>query len=134
MPGKTIIMIVDDDPDDRQFFKRALQKINSDHECIEAQDGYDALEQLQAIQELPHYIFLDINMPRMDGRVCLAELKKDELLKNIPVIIYSTSTYQKDIELTNKLGASYYLIKPADIAKLPQDISKAISMIEKPAF
>ena len=80
--------------------------------------------------ELPDYIFLDINMPRMNGRECLAELKKDIRLKNIPVIIYSTSTHSEDVELSIQLGAAYYLSKSSDIHQLPEQIINAIRIVE----
>lgn len=131
MTGKALIMIVDDDADDRFFFRRAVKIINPPNECMEATDGVDALEQLKAAAVLPDYIFLDLNMPRMDGRACLAALKKDSRLKHIPVVIYSTSTYQKDIDLAASLGAVHYLAKPADITQLPEAIRNAIQAVEE---
>ena len=130
MPDKKTLMIVDDDADDRYFFKRAVKKINELYECLEAVDGHYAIEQLRAALELPDYIFLDINMPRMNGRECLAELKKDIRLKNIPVIIYSTSTHSEDVELSIQLGAAYYLSKSSDIHQLPEQIINAIRIVE----
>ena len=131
MPGKKILMIVDDDKDDRFFFRRAVKQINADYEVTEAQHGEEALEQLRKADQLPHYIFLDLNMPLMNGKECLAEIKKDEKLKNIPVIIYTTSTYKIDREITNKLGAAYFLTKPTDMNHLPGEIIKAINKVEE---
>nr|MBA3987094.1 response regulator [Flavobacteriales bacterium] len=85
---KKLLMIVDDDKLDRSFFRSAIRKNNPSYECIEAKDGNDALDQLRNANKLPDIIFLDINMPKMDGRECLVELKKDKTLKKIPVIIY----------------------------------------------
>ncbi len=116
-------MIVDDDADDRDFFCHVLEEIDSSIECIVAVNGEDALNVLRkdAIQ-LPDFIFLDLNMPKMDGRKCLAELKKDVKLKNIPVIIFTTSSDRKDVEVTHKLGATYFLTKPSDLNILQKEI------------
>ncbi len=116
-------MIVDDDSDDREFFCEAVNELHLSAECLSAASGREALKTLRnGIQSLPDFIFLDLNMPKMDGRTCLAELKKDEKLKNIPVIIFSTSSYQKDIDETCKLGAAYFFPKPADFEKLKNEI------------
>lgn len=116
-------MIVDDDSDDREFFCDAVTELDSPAECLTAINGEDALKILRNEKEhLPDYIFLDLNMPKMDGRTCLAELKKDVKLKNIPVIIFSTSSQPKDIEETRELGAAYFLTKPSDFKKLQKEI------------
>ncbi len=122
-----ILMIVDDDEDDRFFFRSAIRKNNPTFECIEAKNGDDALIQLRKAKDLPDFIFLDLNMPKMDGRECLIELKKDKTLKKIPVIIYSTSDYKVDIKLTKELGADYFLTKLSDIYPLPEELIKAMN-------
>ena len=69
----------------------------------------------------------------MDGRECLKELKKDKTLKDIPVIIYSTSDYKLDKEVTKELGADYYITKLSDIYELPEELLKAMKKTgEKP--
>ena len=79
------------------------------------------------IKRLPDFIFLDLNMPKMDGRTCLAELKKDVKLKNIPVIIFTTTSHSKEIDETYELGAAYFLSKPSDFKKLQKEIDFVIS-------
>jgi CheY-like chemotaxis protein len=128
------IMIIDDDDDDRFFFCSAVKKINPSYICQEAQNGQEALEILRDTIKLPDFIFLDINMPIMGGKECLAELKKDEKLKHIPVIMYTTSSFQTDIEFTGQLGAADYFVKPFDIAKIPEGIIKAMQMNPKIVF
>jgi CheY-like chemotaxis protein len=114
---------VDDDLDDCDFLSEAVREIDPASVCLTAYNGEDALLKLRnAIKNLPDFIFLDLNMPRMDGKGCLAELKKDRNLKNIPVIIYSTSSAPEDIEETRSLGASYFLTKPSDYQKLLRDV------------
>ncbi|MES2681549.1 MAG: response regulator [Bacteroidota bacterium] len=120
-------MIVDDDLDDRFFFHEAVNTIDASFECIEADNGENALGQLRLSKQLPDFIFLDLNMPRMDGKQCLKELKKDERLKNTPVIIYSTSSFKRDIDNTRELGAAHFLTKISDISKLPGMITSAMA-------
>jgi len=120
------IMIIDDDSDDRFFFRDALSKMHGSVEYMEASGGKEALLLLSTATQLPNFIFLDINMPRMDGRDCLKHLKKDEKLKNIPVIVYSTYFSEESVNEFQKLGALSYLNKPTDIKKLPEHILEAI--------
>jgi len=124
------LMIVDDDKDDRFFFRSAIRKYNPSYQCIEAENGDDALKQLRKSEQLPDFIFLDLNMPKMDGRECLIELKNDKTLKNIPVIIYSTSDYKLDKEVTKELGADFFLTKLSDIYPLPEELVKAMNKVE----
>lgn len=126
-----ILMIVDDDKDDRFFFRSAIRKKNPSYECIEAENGADALKQLRQLTLLPDFIFLDLNMPKMDGRECLKELKKDKALSKIPVIIYSTSEFKVDITVANELGADYFLTKLSDIYPLPEELVKAMKKVEE---
>jgi CheY-like chemotaxis protein len=123
---KNIFMIIDDDDDDRFFFKEVITKMFHLAVCVEVYDGADALSQLRKAEKLPNYIFLDVNMPRMDGRECLKQLKKDASLKHIPVIMFSTSFTEKSINEFHKLGASNCLNKPTDMNKLPEQIMEAI--------
>lgn len=116
-------LIIDDDTDDCEFFCEAISEIDSSAKCLTVNNGEDALIKLRSgLEDLPDYIFLDLNMQRMDGRKCLAELKKDDRLKNIPVIILTTSKSQKDKDETRVLGASYFLTKPSEYQKLRKEI------------
>lgn len=126
-----ILMIVDDDPDDRFFFREAIKEIDSTYQYTEARDGVEALTQLRVTECLPDYIFMDINMPRMGGPECLTVLKNDEKLRNIPVVMYSTSNYKKDIELAFQLGAIDYLVKPTDPMAIKIKIVTAIGKAER---
>jgi CheY-like chemotaxis protein len=131
MTDKKILMVVDDDKDDRYFFGSAVRKHHKSYECREATEGADALDQLRRAETLPDFIFLDLNMPLMDGKTCLKELKKDRKLKDIPVMVYSTSDHHKDIQETMILGAVHYLVKLHDIYMLPEAIMEAIKIAEE---
>jgi CheY-like chemotaxis protein len=123
MSEEKTVMIVDDEPASVKLFQEALKEINLSSECKIAVDGRDALEKLKnAKDDLPELIFVDLNMPRMNGREFLAKVKKERGLKNIPVIIWTTSAAQADIDETTALGASYYLIKPNRFEELCNQI------------
>jgi CheY-like chemotaxis protein len=122
------IMIIDDDSDDRFFFKEALGMMFSTVECIEAKGCMDAFELLNLQEELPHFIFLDINMPRIDGHECLRQLKSHEKFKNIPVVVYSTHFSKKSENELINLGASSCLEKAMDLKTLPKQILKVINI------
>ncbi len=121
-----IFMIIDDDADDRFFFKDAVTRLPSSVKFMEANGCEEALELLSTAEALPHFIFLDINMPRLDGRDCLKLLKRDAKLKHIPVIMYSTSFCEDSINEFHTLGASTYLKKPTDMNQLPEQIFEVI--------
>lgn len=99
----------------------ALKAINSSTKIVYAFDGVEALEKLRNGElESVDFIFLDLNMPRMNGKQFLAEIKKDPVLKNIPVIIYSTSSDSHDREEAERLGAKAFLTKPPYFSQLTQ--------------
>src|SRR5438128_1904468 len=99
------ILLVDDDSDDREFFCEAVDEIGFDTLCFTATDGRQAIAQMdEKIIETPDLIFLDINMPIMNGWQCLSILKERQEYKSIPVIMYSTSSYTEDITKAQQLG------------------------------
>ncbi len=123
-------LIVDDDADDIDFFCEAIKEIDATSSCHSAGNGEEALRWLrQKPEALPDYIFLDLNMPRMGGRACLAELKKDCVLKDIPVIVYTTSSHKKDREETEAIGADYFLVKATSFKNLCDDIHRAVEAV-----
>lgn len=118
------ILIVDDDEDDRDLFCKALTLVDQEAECLQAVSGLDALRLLKSGKiEKPDFIFLDLNMPRLSGKDCLKELKKDIYLSDIPVIIYTTSKLKDDKEETYKLGAVHFITKPSKLSELCHSIS-----------
>ena len=116
--GKTIL-IVDDDADDRMFFNEALMEIDKSLQCVCARNGQEALNLLQkANAVIPSYIFMDMNMPRLDGLQCLTQIKKIKDLQHIPVIIFTTSKQAADAEKAKKIGADLFLSKPSRFSDL----------------
>lgn len=122
-----VILIVDDDNDDAEFFTEAVNKVDPQIRCWVAKDGKQALHLLN--KELvipPDFIFLDINMPIMNGRETLTEIKKSTRLRDIPVIMYSTTSDTKEIKSFYDLGAYDFLIKPNNFQKLVEALSSII--------
>lgn len=106
-----ICLLVDDDPDDQEVFLTALSDVSTSVLCLVAPDGDRALELLYNEDTIPDYIFLDLNMPRMNGFEFLAAMKKSMILKDIPVIVYSTTSQPAQIEKVKKLGATEFFTK-----------------------
>jgi CheY-like chemotaxis protein len=134
MINNKILMIVDDDEDDRSFFIEAISEMGTNYNCYSAENGIDALNQLNSANPLPDYIFLDVNMPVMNGSECLKELKNDPRLQNIPVVIYSSSSYKQSVDFTIEHGVAHYLTKVYDLSKLPEAIFDAIKTIESKIY
>lgn len=107
-----VLFLIDDDLDDQHVFLEALQTIDKSIVCYTANDGRDALNKLHDALLLPDIIFLDLNMPVMSGKECLRALKTDNTLKHLPVIIYSTSSAEKEKENCLQLGAVQFISKP----------------------
>jgi len=118
-----VVLNVDDDQEDREFFCDALREIDPSIVCLVAGSGMEALALLQKQDPLPDYIFLDINMPMMDGKQCLKVLKSIPEFESIPVIMYSTSTDTREIRECYNLGAVDFLIKPHSYDKLVNDLA-----------
>lgn len=114
-----LIVIADDNPGDRLLAVKALRKGGIDNPVIEVEDGRQLLDLLRG--EAPRgrrvVVFLDINMPRMNGLEALAELKGDPLLRRIPVVMLTTSEADIDLIRACDLGANSYLSKPVSFAE-----------------
>lgn len=122
------ILIVDDDADDLEFFREAMGEIDATAECATALNGEDALRFLNTtVIKKPDHIFLDLNMPRMNGKQFLKEIKKLPKFSDIPVTIYTTSKLSEDKVETKKLGAVHFISKPTKFIDLCNAISFVIS-------
>ena len=112
------IMIIDEDKEDVEIFCDALHEINGSIECVQMKDGVKALKLLSADPVKPEYIFVDLNMRQINGKKWLTDIKRNETLKNIPVVIYSGSRDPADVEEAREKGASFYLPKPVRLSVL----------------
>lgn len=108
------IYLADDDEDDRELFVDALREVDPSVILTQAEDGVQLMEILSSIKDpIPEILFLDINMPGKGGFECLEEIRKQEgSLKEINIIILSTSNDPQDIEKAIELGATFYAVKP----------------------
>ncbi len=114
------ILLVEDDPADAGLAKRALRDGRILCNVTHVRDGVEAMEHLRrhgsfAGAPRPDLILLDLNMPRMDGREVLQELKADDELKTIPVVILTTSDVDRDVNASYLLGANSFITKPMDM-------------------
>jgi CheY-like chemotaxis protein len=113
------IYLIDDDMDDVELFREALEEVDPSVSLQYANDGYEAVRDLtEQKQVLPDLIFLDISMPVFNGLQCLASFKKDDKLKDLPVIMYTTSSQEREIRTARELGASGFVTKPNDFKHL----------------
>jgi CheY-like chemotaxis protein len=101
------ILYVDDDIEDLEIFQDAVQAVDPSIQYISATNANDAFDYLNKAERLPDHIILDINMPGMDGKLCLQELRKDQRFKGINVLIYSTNSFPKDLDEIEALGATF---------------------------
>ena len=117
--SERIFLLADDDTDDLDMFYEALTEIDPSIILYRASDGNEALEKLKSGElKQPRIIFLDTNMPGMNGYECLVELKAYEQFRNIPVIVYSTSSHQKIADKAISLGAMCFFTKPNNFEEL----------------
>ena len=129
MKKEIFILLADDDQDDRFFFEKALKTLSTSYLIKTMEDGEKLMSWLlKNINNLPDVLFLDLNMPRKNGSECLLEIKSHPKLKNLPVIIYSTSLHEEVANILYANGANYYIKKP-DYTELPRILDKVIGLI-----
>jgi CheY-like chemotaxis protein len=129
------LLLVDDDKDDQEIFSIALDDLGEEIDCRYANDGIQALEMLgKPGTELPEIIFIDMNMPRMNGLQCLAEIKKNPVLGKIQAYMYSTSADEKSIETARNYGALDFIIKPASISELSEILRELFENLNNRAY
>ena len=113
------LLLVDDDIDEHELFADVLHQVNKDILFLGAKNGLEAISKLEKLQpSIPDAIFLDLNMPVMNGKQFLTRIKAMPLYSQIPVYIYSTSSNIEDKQETLKLGATNFFTKPDNIDKL----------------
>ncbi len=130
------LLLADDDLDDCMFFKEALEDLSMKVTLYVVNNGVELMQFLNATApNLPNVLFLDLNMPLKTGFECLTEIKQDEKLKQLPVIIYSTSLNSDMVNMLYEKGAHYYICKPPEFSSLKKVIHEAMTIMsnEKPA-
>lgn len=123
-----VILNIDDDPEDLEIFYKAVKTVNPLAKCLLARDAKEALNLLRdAI--IPDYIFLDINMPMMNGKTVLTELRQNKKLEAVPVIMYSTTINPNETEEYSALGADQFLNKHNDFRGLCNALESLLKRI-----
>jgi two-component system, response regulator len=127
-----VILLADDDPDDRMLTKRALKRNRLANDVKSVEDGEELMDYLykrnryaeSASAPLPGLILLDLNMPRKDGREALQEIKSDPNLRRIPVVVLTTSEADQDILRSYDLGVNAFVTKPVTFDGLANAIKR----------
>jgi CheY-like chemotaxis protein len=123
MPPAPLILLVEDDSVDAMTVRRALKEAGSSRTLVHCINGEDALEYLRSHNgDKPGLILLDLNMPRMNGLEFLEFKQNDERLRDIPVVVLTTSTNAKDIERSYALDAKAYIVKSIDYKQFVEAI------------
>lgn len=123
------ILLADDDEDDREFFRLALEKVNIRAKLETVANGAQAVAKMENPGHLFDLLFLDINMPLMDGIECLAIVRQMFPASKLPVIMLSTSGAPANIERCFRLGADFYLKKPSSLEVLTSHIQFCLSSL-----
>lgn len=123
------ILLVEDNPDDVLIMRRSWKKRDLRNSLYVVNDGEEALQFLKregnyAGAPTPGLILLDLNMPKKDGFEVLENIKRDKLLRSIPVIILTSSDRDKDIKSAYQLGCNCYIVKPVSSKKLDEIVFK----------
>ena len=127
--SKLHLLLADDDIDDCDFFKDAVDDIPDPLNLTILNNGVELMDFLLSDPiNPPHLIFLDLNMPRKSGLECMVEIKSTEKLAHIPIIIYSTSLDYAVVNNLFQMGAYHYIQKPAEFASIKRVIKKAITL------
>ncbi|MEX0812995.1 MAG: response regulator [Chitinophagales bacterium] len=124
------ILLADDDLDDCFLFTEALEELQVDVQLKMVHDGEQLMQWLtDKANKLPDILFLDINMPRKNGLDCLSEIKNNELLQNLSVVIFSTSSDNDMVVQVYKDAAHYYIHKPPKFSQLKNIIQNVLSLL-----
>ena len=126
-----LIYLADDDKDDRMLFKEALDEIDMAIAIEDFDNGVTLMDNLlNHSKPLPNVIYLDLNMPLMNGEECLHDIKNEPELSQIPIIIYSTYVDEANANSLQQKGANLFLEKPDNFTKLKNLISKSLEYIK----
>jgi CheY-like chemotaxis protein len=127
-----LVFLIEDDSDDQEFFTMAVENAFPTTKCVCAGTGVDALEKLRTDRSfIPDQIFVDINMPCMDGMEFLTEIKKIHGLSGVPVYMYSTSAEPGIVNSCIRLGAAGFIQKEISIPRLQLQLEKVLRKPKK---
>lgn len=127
---KITVFLIDDDVDDQEIFSFILSDLYPQAECVFANDGLYALENLLDVSFNPNIIFIDINMPRLNGLEILKEIKQIKRLSQTPVYMYSTSNENAVVEQSRELGATNFIKKHIDTDVAKEEFQQIIEKLK----
>ena len=126
------LLLADDDTDDCMLFKEALEELPLKADLKTVHSGMELMHALASSPgNLPHALFIDLNMPGKTGFECLSEIKNDEKTRKLPIIIHSTSFDLETVSQLYNSGAHYYIRKPGEFSLLKKVLYKAVIMTAK---
>jgi len=121
-------LLIDDDQDDQEIFLMCFHTVDESVNCITANNGREAIDMLTAnTGYIPAYIFLDVNMPKMNGIECLKELKKIKRLDSTKIFMYSTTSESAISVECLKLGADEFVVKPNKASELRKKLETVLN-------
>ena len=122
-----IVLCVDDDPDDRELIRNAIFKVDPSYTVAHATNGKEALQYLNRASEteLPCLVILDINMPVMDGKQALLEIKKNEKWDQMPIVVFTTSAHPSDFYFCREQGVEL-VTKPSNFVQITSEAERLL--------
>jgi CheY-like chemotaxis protein len=124
------ILLADDDVIDRELFIDAMKATEISYVVDEVKNGQEVLDYLKACRQYPDFIFLDLNMPIVDGREALTKIKNSEKYRVIPVFVLSTSSSQHDVFESYHAGANLFLVKPPSYESLITTLKNILQLYQ----
>jgi two-component system, response regulator len=129
------ILILEDDPNDLELTMRSLQKISPESKILTAVDGVEALDllfvdgknKIERINDVPKFILVDLKVPRINGHEFIKTVKANDVLKIIPIVVFSSSNQEEDIVLAYQNGANSYVVKPVRFEHYQSTVSSIAS-------
>lgn len=125
------ILLADDDADDCDLFQEAVSLINPMMVLKTIRDGEELLDYLTSHTQLPDLLFLDLNMPKKNGMECIQEIRRNDNLQQLPILIYSTTFNKKNIDETFRYGALGFMRKPNSFNELTETLKNIVTLNEK---
>ena len=130
--GHVEILIVEDNPTDAELCLRSLKSHNLTNNVVWLRDGAEALDYLfsrgayagRSLQSVPRVILLDLRLPKVDGKEVLKQIKADDRLKYVPVVVLTSSREDRDIAECYKVGANSFVVKPVEFDKFAETVAK----------
>ena len=127
MTSDILLLLIEDDLDDREIFLQAALEVSNTIRCLTASDGDEGLAVLNdRLSFLPDFIFLDLNLPGENGKEVLKKIKENPSFKDIPVIIYTTTSSPDEARECISLGANSFITKPHNFADIKETISRVV--------